>query len=397
MKVKYTGIPLIILLLIGGGLKLCQTIFAARSTDFFLSEDMTTLCVASCIGLMLIIAIILAMCDHKKPVVNRVSKNVPAAIFGFVATVAILGNSALKVITLVTAGSDSIFGDVLSIFISLFGGIILLYENCILFTGINKMKNTQLLALCVPLWFCSRLVTLYAEYSKLAIRHTEIFDIVAVALMAIFFFHQSVYFAELPEKRSPVKLFVFGTPMVLCTLISTADMITKNVIKNSWTDSSIVQYVGDIAIALYAVCLMYGALKSHTPEQLQPEENETDTPSAEEVQEALKQEEKTPIVIQKIPETESNNESVKPSVKLQIENESATTEKTTANDAPQAEEEKPSEPNVRHAVITEKTPEPAPTVQPTEPKPENIIFTQKEIITASSNDEIDNLLKEIDD
>lgn len=391
MKVKYTGIPLIILLLIGGGLKLCQTIFATRSTDFFLSEDMTTLCVASCIGLMLIIAIILAMCDHKKTVVNRVSKNVPAAIFGFVATVAILGNSALKVITLVTAGSESIFGDVLSIFISLFGGIILLYENCILFTGINKMKNTKLLALCVPLWFCSRLVTLYAEYSKLAIRHTEIFDIVAVALMAIFFFHQSVYFAELPEKRSPIKLFVFGTPMVLCTLIYAADMIAKNVIKNSWTDSSIVQYVGDIAIALYAVCLMYGALKSHTPEQSQTEE--TDTPSAEEVQEALKQEEKTPIVIQKIPETDSKNESVK----LQIENESATTEKTTVNNAPQAEKEKPSEPNVRHAVITEKTPEPTPTVQPTEPKSENIIFTQNEIITDSSNDEIDNLLKEIDD
>lgn len=397
MKVKYTGIPLIILLLIGGGLKLCQTIFAARSTDFFLSADMTTLCVACCIGLMLAIAVILAMCDHKKPVANRVTKNIPAAIFGFVATIAILGTSALKVIALVTTGSDSLFGDVLSIFISLFGGIILLYENCILFTGINKMKNTQLLALCVPLWFCSRLVTMYAEYSKLAIRQTEIFDIIAVALMAIFFFHQSVYFAELPEKRSPVKLFVFGTPMVLCTLISTADMITKNIIGNSWTDNLIVQYVGDIAIALYAVCLMYGALKNQTPEQPQKEENKADTPSAEEVQEALKQEEKKPIVIQKTPETEEKEEEEE-TVKFQTEDKSAPKEKT-AGDVLRFEEEKPSEPNVRHAVITEKTPEPAPSAQPTEPTPptENIIFTQKEIVAAPSNDEIDNLLKEIDD
>lgn len=386
MKVKYTGIPLIILLLIGGGLKLCQTIFAAHSIDFFLSADMTTLCVACCIGLMLIIATILSMCDHKKPVTNHVTKNIPAAIFGFVATIAILGTSALKVITLVTAGSDSIFGDILSIFISLFGGIILLYENCILFTGINKMKNMQLLALCVPLWFCSRLVTMYADYSRIAIRQTEIFDIVAVALMAIFFFHQSVYFAELPEKRSPVKLFVFGTPMALCTLISTADMITKNVINNSWADYLIVQYVGDIAIAFYAVCLMYGALKNTTPEPPQTEEKNADAPSAEEIQKALNPEEKTPIVIHKVPEIETSEEPTKTTEKKQDEIQSVPAEKKADNPP------KTSEPNIRHAVINEKNTEPV--VEPAHTT-ENIIFTQENIVT-SPNDEIDELLKEID-
>ncbi len=413
MKVKYTGIPLIILLLIGGGLKLCQTIFAANSMDFFLSADMTTLCVACCIVLMLVITIIFSLCDRKKSVVNHISKNIPAAIFGFVATVAILGTSALKVISLVTVGSDSIFGDILSIFIALFGGVVLLYENCMLFTGINKMKNFQLLTLCVPLWFCSRLVTMYAEYSTVAIRQTEIFDIVAVAFMAIFFYHQSVHFAELHEKRTPVKLFIFGMPMVLCSFIYTADMITKGILTNTWTDSAIVQYVGDIAVALYALCLMYGAVKSNISKQTQAKELKADVPSAEEIKEAL--EEKKPIIIQQIPEITS--ETISP--KIEEPENSKKTENLTENDEAEkivtltekpkpeseptpikkAEDTQLSEPNIRHAVVVERKSESTPPAQPTvsETPAENIVFTQKDVVTPPSGDEIDELLKELDD
>lgn len=409
MKIKYTSIPLLVLLLIGGGLKLCQTIFAAYSMDFFLSADMTTLCVACCIGLMLVIGIILSLCDRQKPVVNQVSKNIPASMAGFVASVAILGTSALKIISLVTNGSASLFGDVLSVFISLFGGIVLLYENCILFTGINKMKNTQLMALCVPLWFCSRLVSLYSSYAAVAIRRTEIFDFVAVALMAIFFYHQSVYFAELPQKRTPIKLFVFGAPMVIAAVVSTADLITKSVISNAWTDTAIVQYVGDLAIAFYAVFLMYGALRTQKAETAEPQTSQPSTPPAEEVQTALKKDDNTkPIIIRKAVEVETDTAKESEATDASKADDKPVEEKNEVKGADTASEKKtetkPEEtpkakPNVRHAIAVPPKTEPAEsTPNDKENKAAVPVFTQKENNTPrSSNDEIDELLKELDD
>lgn len=409
MKIKHTWLPMILLLLAGGGLKLCHTVFAANSADFFLSADMTNFVFGGCVAAMLIITFLVSLADKKVQIVNRVSKNIPAAIFGFIASISILGIAALKVIELVTNGSESLVGDVASVFIALFGSVVLLYESCILFTGINKLATMPLLALCVPLWYCSRTISLFAEYSKTSIRSTEIFDFVAVVLMLLFFYHQSVYFAQLKEKRSPIKLFIFGMPMVLCTLVAVADMIVKSFLNNTWSDMLIVQYVGDIAVSFYALFLMYGSLKETTLaiKNADGEQNSKvsahlpSAPSSEEIKSILientdkdkKEDEQTSFS----KETKNVSEEMKPendesekTVPTKEEPKAAAPfEVQTAETNAQVITEKsvPAEQNVRHT-ITSNEPISAPVV-PIAPAE-----TPKKAV---SHDDIDDLLKELDD
>lgn len=409
MKIKHTWLPMILLLLAGGGLKLCHTVFAANSADFFLSADVTNFVFGGCVAAMLVIAFLVSLADKKTPVVNRVSKNIPAAIFGFIASIAILGTAALKVISLVSNGSESLLGDVASVFIALFGSVVLLYENCVLFTGINKLATMPLLALCVPLWYCSRVISLFAAYSKTSIRSTEIFDFVAVVLMLLFFYHQSVHFAQLKDKRSPIKLFVFGMPMVLCTLVAVADMIVKSFLTNTWSDMLIVQYAGDIAVAFYALFLMYGSLKETTLALKSESENEADkkndkpairtssAPSSEEIKSILienaesdkKTEQKTSDSkeTKDIAEEIKSEETVSEKTEPEKEEPKATAPFEVQVAKAPAEETVTSEPNVRHTV-TAGEPISAPSVPkaPTEPPKK-----------AKTHDDIDDLLKELDD
>lgn len=271
MKIKYLWLPAIILGIIGAAAKLGDTLLNVNGDGFFLNSDTCNIVFIAVILLTVIIGGFINFSDKTEKIKSSVRKDSLCGIFGFIASVALIGSG---VMLLLSAGSTSSFVSsfIMCIF-DLFGGAVLLYESCIAFTGHNSMKNVPLLTLGLPVWCCGRFIGLFMEYSKVSIRATEMFDIISVAFLMMFLFYQSMFFAEISDTLAIKRSSLYGIVFVVCGLITTADIIIKmiypaNVIAGTDaliiepTVSRILSIITDISLCGYAVFFIRDINKS---------------------------------------------------------------------------------------------------------------------------------------
>ena len=225
MKTQKLWLPMIILGIIGGAAKIGDTVFNINGNGFFLSSDVCSLIFIATLILLFIIGFAMTVSDRKLGIEGKPSKCVPAGIFGFLAAVGLFGSGVISLLSL--GSSDSLAASFFMCAISLFAGIIMLYESCILFTGHNGLTKHPLATLALPLWACGRLIVLFIEYSKVSIRATEMFDVISAAFLLLFLFYQSMYFAELNPKLSIRRATLYGILFFICALITTADILIK--------------------------------------------------------------------------------------------------------------------------------------------------------------------------
>lgn len=271
MKIKYLWLPAIILGIIGAAAKLGDTLLNVNGDGFFLNSDTCNIVFIAVILLTVIIGGFINFSDKTEKIKSSVRKDSLCGIFGFIASVALIGSG---VMLLLSAGSTSSFVSsfIMCIF-DLFGGAVLLYESCIAFTGHNSMKNVPLLTLGLPVWCCGRFIGLFMEYSKVSIRATEMFDIISVAFLMMFLFYQSMFFAEISDTLAIKRSSLYGIVFVVCGLITTTDIIIKmiypaNVIAGTDaliiepTVSRILSIITDISLCGYAVFFIRDINKS---------------------------------------------------------------------------------------------------------------------------------------
>ena len=270
MKIKNLWLPVIILTLIGGTAKICDTLFNVHGEGFFFGSGVCNAIVIASIVLILIIGHILSLFDKKKYSEAVPLKNTTCGVFGFIASVMILGGGILSIITI---GSQPFAVlNIVTCILTLIGGGVLLFESCISFTGQNGIKKFPLLSLAVPLYICIRFINIFLQYMDKSIGSTEIFDIIAVALLLMFFMYQSMFFAEINTTLAVRKATVYGCAYIMCGLIAAIDILIKMtypaVESNIDTEivepaiTTIISCIGDIALCGYAVCFIKSAQKS---------------------------------------------------------------------------------------------------------------------------------------
>lgn len=219
MKIKNLWIPFVILTLIGGTAKICDTVFNVNGDGFVLNSYLCNLIFSVSVLLLLFIGWGLSIADRKKAISVAPSKNFMCGVFGFIASVAII---SIGIVSLISDTSNLV-----NCILALVGGSVLLFESCISFTGQNGMAKIPVVSLFVPIWCCSRFITVFSQYTQRSIRSTEMFDIIAVAFLLMFLFYQSMFFAGINNSVSVRKSTVYGTVFIMLGLVVSADLLIK--------------------------------------------------------------------------------------------------------------------------------------------------------------------------
>lgn len=224
MKIKKLWIPSLIMFIIGGAAKLCDTLFNQTEGGFFLNTQVCNGIFVISLILLVIIAAFMSASDRKLEIKSKPTKSL-AWIFGFITSVAVTGSGVISLLSI--KSSDSLWRTLLTCLLGILGGIVLLYESCISFTGHNGMKKLSVLALAPSAWGCIRLINLFIEYSTVSINATEMYDVISVSLLVLFLYYQGAYFGEIKNPSTARRTVLYGTLFVVCGLITTADIIIK--------------------------------------------------------------------------------------------------------------------------------------------------------------------------
>lgn len=306
MKLKKFWIPTLLLGIIGGGAKLCDTLLNNGEKGFFLSSDVCNYIFVGTIILLLLIGYIMLIAQRKTKVTVNPEKNIFAGVFGFLASVAVLGSGVIAMLSL--GAQTNRLENVITCICGICGGIVMLYESCISITGHNGLKNAPLLALALPIWACGRLVVLFMDYSKVSIHSTEMYDVVSTSLLCLFLYYQAMLFAEINTAKAFKRSMVYGCCFTMCGLITTADIIIKmffpvkaansniDVLTIEPTLARILLCSADIAFCFYAIFLLAGiARKAKFESAEEPDDDEDDDESEKPAVKIEKEEKKSPI------------------------------------------------------------------------------------------------------
>ncbi len=279
MKLKALWLPMIILTVIGGAIKICDTIFTLNGGEFFIDSLMCNIIFVAAMAVVLIIGAILCFADRGNKYASVPQKNTVCGVCGFIASVAIIGGAVINLINI--GGSESVGFELIKFILSVFGGAVLLVESSVLFTGNNSIAKVPVVALAVPIWSCTRLMTLFISYSTVSVQSTEMLDIISVALMLMFMFYQASYFAELGKPGVIKSLAVYGMTFIMSAAVVTVDLIIKKTYSGEMTVNNILDYVCDIALCVYAVALILSVFKSAELISGEDDENKADELSSE--------------------------------------------------------------------------------------------------------------------
>ncbi len=302
MKLKKLWIPMLIFTLIGGTAKICDTLLNVYGNGFIFHSTVCNGIFIISAALVLIIGWVMSFMDRKKNIPVTASKNIFCGLFGFIASVTIIGSGLLSFIS----SSPNIVHCILSIL----GGGVLLFESCVSFTGQNGMTKVPLLSLAVPVWCCSRFMLLFTEYTQKSILATEIFDIIAVAMLLMFLFYQSMFFAGINTAAAVRRSTVYGMVFITLGLVVSADLFIKMFMPSlavEGIDSEIVNLtlinilscIGDIALCAYAFLFSHVNMKAaeayliaHPENEADDEESEEEPPEKEKPEEKIPEKEK---------------------------------------------------------------------------------------------------------
>ena len=280
MTLKKFWIPTLIFTLIGGTVKICDTIFNAYGDGFIFDSTVCNWIFSICALLLLITGWILSIIDSRKVFEIQPQRNIFCGLFGFISSVAIIGGGVMTLLSENPNVAQCIF--------AVIGGGLLLYESCISFTGHNGLLRMPVLTLLVPVWCCTRFFSIFIEYTHRSVAATEIFDIVAVAALLMFLFYQSMFFAGINNTGAVRKSTVYAMVFIMLGLTVAIDLFIKMSMPSNAvsgidsevvmpTLSNILTYAGDISLCVYALFFSLSNIKVADKTAVIPEPDEEET------------------------------------------------------------------------------------------------------------------------
>ena len=112
MKPKKLLIPAVLLFLVGGAAKICDTVFNTLGEGFFLSSQACNLTLAAAFLVLYVLAFALSIADRKKSFKTVPTKSMICGVFGFIASVALIGGSVVRILS---GGTDNLVESIIGI------------------------------------------------------------------------------------------------------------------------------------------------------------------------------------------------------------------------------------------------------------------------------------------
>lgn len=257
MKIKYNWIVLIITAVASLGLGVWRSVVINTGGEFFLDKSMYSIVIFGLIASGFIIGAILTLLDRETPQNYDIGKNFFAGFFGLLISICFITNGILGFMSIsnIPEDTNALFYIITNLFEILAGGVFLM-ESVSSLVGKNFLKTKPLLTVIVPVMFALRLINLFFDYTKVSVQSSEMFDIVAVALAALFIYYHAVMFAGL--KKSCIKsLFFFGVPMICACLAYGADIIVSAVLSGEFKiNDKLIMEISDIMLCFYTISLL---------------------------------------------------------------------------------------------------------------------------------------------
>lgn len=279
MNLRKVWIPALLLTLMGGTVKLCDTIFTVQGNTFFLNSFTSNCFFAVCLILIYIISLGMSISDRNKRFRAKVKKNYLCGCAGFVASVMIIASGIISQLTQTSGVS-------IQCIMAIAAGGILLYESCISFTGHNGMKKVPILGLIMPVWCTLRFINLYGQNNQKSLTTMEWFDVIYTAALILFLFYHSMLLAGVNHSQAVRRTTVYGTCFISAATVAFIDMfimmgnqpVRDNVDKLivEPTLVNLLTYIGDLALCIYAALFIRDILKSAESTLIEDEEDESD-------------------------------------------------------------------------------------------------------------------------
>ncbi|MCI5656585.1 MAG: hypothetical protein SOT80_04255 [Candidatus Pseudoruminococcus sp.] len=256
MKIKYNWIVLIITAVASLGLGVWRSVVINNGGEFFLDKSMYSIVIFGLIILGLIVGAVLTILDRETPQNYDIGKNFFAGFFGLLISICFITHGILGFMSISNVPEDNnvILYTITKLFELLAGGVFLM-ESVSSLIGRNLLKTKPLFTVIVPVMFALRLINLFFEYTKVSVQSSEMFDIVAVAIAALFIYYHAVMFAGL--KKSCIKsLFLFGAPMICACFAYGADVVVSAIISGNFKIDDMIMKVSDILLCFYTISLL---------------------------------------------------------------------------------------------------------------------------------------------
>ena len=283
MNLRKIWIPALLLTLLGGTVKLCDTIFTVQGNTFFLNSFASNCFFGVCLVMLYIIGLGMSASDRKKKFRAKVKKNYICGCAGFVASVMIIASGIITQLTQTSGVS-------IECIMSIAAGGILLYESCISFTGHNGMKKAPILGLIMPVWCTLRFIALYGQNNQKSLVSMEWFDVIYTAILILFLFYHSMLLADVNHSQALRRTAVYGTCFIAAAVVACTDMFIRmgNQPVRDNVDKLIVEptlvnlmtYIGDLALCVYAALFIRDMLKSAEDTIVDEDDDEAVTVSA---------------------------------------------------------------------------------------------------------------------
>lgn len=255
MKLKYSWIVFILSAILLIPVKLYSAI---TGSDFTIGNMPSSTSSSTFITVTIILVlVIIIMSLIPKNVSSNITmpKNIFCGVIALLSGIAMIISGILNLLSLLYSMDTKIFFFGITIILS---GIAFIFISSIHLTGKNIFVPTPLLALLPTIWACVRLAVLFLYNSSIDNGKVDTFDIISSAFLILFFFSQSKIMAYIPGSKLVQKLFAFGLPYVLMSMLYNFPLICTITSINDFST----MYVVDMLLVLYIISLLI-TLSSH--------------------------------------------------------------------------------------------------------------------------------------
>lgn len=255
MKTKLCWIPFIPITLLMIFLKYMETTLSQDATFIGLDIVGIRYTVIALAPVLLILCGLISLFDKKTSPFYTVSKNIGAALFSFVAAVAIMFKSVMSIMNIVSSG-DIVIIELVTSIVGIVAGIAILFMATCHLSGKNYTSNLGVLMLFPALWSAFELIIVFLSYTTVSVLSKDMLDLVCFALMALFLFTAAMILGSMEGKNPVKRCFIFGMPAVAVTFAYAVYHVVSYINNEAYDLNDIANTVAIFAIGAYALCFL---------------------------------------------------------------------------------------------------------------------------------------------
>ena len=123
----------------------------------------------------------------------------------------------------------------------------------------NMFKKASFLVFGPVIWFCAKMIM----FLSLSNNNPNIYDIILKSLLLLFFVYQTQIFISSTDKNIPKRLFIFGLPAILASLIHNVPEIISGLYFKSISNLNLAINITEIFCAIYILVILLETQKQN--------------------------------------------------------------------------------------------------------------------------------------